>query len=91
MPYIVVVVVFVFLALKFCGCLLVFAVFCGNFGICASVFGKQFAVGCDTKKFQSFPTIVIYAINSTRTSWLLLKGQTNSIAAVETLAATFNE
>lgn len=90
MPYIVVVLV-VFLALKFCGCLLVFAVFRRNFEISASVFGKQFAVGCDTKKFQSFSTIVIYAINSTRTSWLLLKGQTNSIAAVETLAATFNE
>lgn len=62
-----------------------------KFGISGSVFGKQFAVGCDARKFQSFSTIVICcAINSTRTSWLLLKCQTNSIAAVETLAATFN-
>lgn len=90
MPYIVVVLV-VFLALKFAAAFWLLRFFRRNFEISASVFGKQFAVGCDTKKFQSFSTIVIYAINSTRTSWLLLKGQTNSIAAVETLAATFNE
>lgn len=62
-----------FLAFKFSRCLLAFAAFSavgrrvgdfGKFRFSVLGFGKQFAV----KKFQSFSTIVIYAINSTRTS-----------------------